>query len=186
MSEREDRAARHNAWTLTGALLASLAIVVVIVLLTVRPDVATRNPVDWSAIRNSAPQAALLANPHFTAADGDWWANRADLTDGEYPEWYIGFVTPTNNFVAIEQYLDTLPPEMVTALDSVTPTTRIINGVDWKQYDRRNRDDAGNRAIMYTRAMTSGSTLIVSGTAPVDEIERVANLAFDSLEGGVG
>ena len=184
MSTGSDRASRHNALTLTGALLASLAVVAVIVLITVRPDVTKENRIDWSTIHDSSPNAVMLADPTFTDGDGDWWANRVEYTEGNYPEWYIGFVSPTEGFVAIEQYLNELPPEILTDMDSVPLSTRIVDGVDWDVYDRSGLDDPGNRVTIYVRKLTSGSTLVVSGTAAVAEIELVASRAFTSLEGG--
>lgn len=59
-----------------------------------------------------------------------------------------------------------------------------MDGVDWDVYDRSGLDDPGNRATIYVRKLTSGSTLVVSGTAAVAEIELVASRAFTSLEGG--
>jgi len=185
VSTSSDRANRQNALTLTGALLASLAVVAVIVLVTVRPDIAKENRIDWSTIHDSTPKSAMLTNPVFTEADGDWWANRVEYTEGTYPEWYIGFVSPSEGFVSVEQYLNELPPEILTDMDSVPPSTKVVDDVDWDVYDRSGLDDPGNRAIIYVRELTSGSTLVISGTASVSEIELVASRAFTSLEGGV-
>ena len=95
MSDARSRRNRQNTLTLIGALGASLAIVLLLVLVTVRPTNLDRNEVDWGSVWTTVAENEALANPEFVESDGDWWSNRAELIGGQYPVWYIGFISPT-------------------------------------------------------------------------------------------
>ena len=181
MSSAQDRRNRQNIFTLIGALLASLGIVLVIVLISIRPNPTSRAEIDWNAVHNNAPNATQLVNPLFTESDGDWWANRADYRSGQNPEWYVGFVSPTNGFVAIHQFAKDVSPEVTEVLDDVAPSPIVINGLTWTRYDRSELETPGNYRIIYEISLPHGAILIVSGAANSAEIELVATRALDSL-----
>lgn len=184
MSSARQGRARQSTLTLIGALGATLAVVAVIVLITVRPVNTDRADVDWHAVHASIPTSGQFVDPEFTAADGDWWSNRAEYVGGEYPEWYIGFVTPTNGFVAVEQFAGDPSPEIAAELDDVTPTSKTVAGESWTVFDRSTVDDAGNRVVIYLLTGLSGSNnLMVSGSAPLEELELVATRALESIGG---
>ena len=184
MSSARQGRARQSTLTLIGALGASFAIVLVIVLVTVRPANTDRAEVDWHAIHDGLPAATQFVDPDFTANDGDWWSNRAELTGGENPEWYIGLVTPTSGFVAIEQFTGEPSPDIAEDLDDVDPTTATLAGRIWQVFDRSAVKEAGNRVVIYllTDVVENGS-LMVSGSASIDEIELAATRAVESLGG---
>ncbi len=181
MSSAQERRNRHNVFTLIGALLASFGVVLVIVLISIRPTPTERAEVDWSSVRNDAPNSVLLVNPEFAAADGDWWANRADYRAGDNPEWYIGFVSPTNGFVVVHEFLADVSPEVAEVLDDSPASPVVIDGSTWTQYDRSALDNPGNYRNVYEIALPSGGILVVSGTADVNEIELVASRALESV-----
>ncbi len=183
MSDARSRRNRQNTLTLIGALGASLAIVLLLVLITVRPANLDRNEVDWGSVWTTVSENETLANPEFAESDGDWWSNRAELIGGQYPLWYIGFISPTNGFVAVEQFEGDPAPEIAAQLDDVTPTQVILGGETWTVFDRSEIDDAGNRATIYLLSdIGESGNLMVSGTAPVSEVELVALRALQSLE----
>ncbi len=181
MSSASERRNRHNVFTLTGALLASFAIVFVVILLTVRPDPSTRPAIDWHSVAASASSPVALADPTFDTSDGDWWANRAEYIDGANPEWYIGFVSPTNGFVAIHQFTNDVSPELADVLGSVPGAPVSLGGAQWVAYDRSQLDNPGNYRTVYEIDLPDGGILMVSGTAEDAEIERVASLALESV-----
>ena len=183
MSSAQERRNRQNVFTLAGALLASLGIVLAVVLLTVRPDPATRPEVDWHDVRASAPNSHYLVDPTFTSADGDWWANRAEYVSGDNPEWYIGLISPSGGFVSVEQFVGEIDPSVGETLDDVDGKHVTLDAVVWTTYDRSGMDDPGNRSLVYETTLPTGGTLIVSGTADAREIELVAAKAFASLKG---
>lgn len=183
MSSAAERRSRHNVFTLTGALLASFAVVLVVVILAIRPEPATRPEVDWREVHASAPGATQLVNPDFTATDGDWWSNRAEFTDGANAQWILGFVTPSAEYVSIEQFFGTVPPEVTDVLDDVTGVPRTIAGATWIVFDRTTLETPGNYAIVLELELPSGGTLIVSGTADESEIFLAAERALSSVKG---
>lgn len=184
MSSARQGRARQSTLTLIGALGASLAIVFIVVLVTVRPANTERADVDWSAVWSTTDPALGLANPEFDAADGDWWSNRAEYVGGEYPQWYIGFVTPTDGFVVVEQFQGEPSPEIAAQLDDVPPTSRSIAGVTWAVFDRTAVTNPGNReTILLLTGPTAKGSLMVSGSAPVAEMELVATRVIESLGG---
>ena len=183
MSDARSRRNRQNTLTLIGALGASLAIVLLLVLVTVRPTNLDRNEVDWGSVWTTVAENEALANPEFVESDGDWWSNRAELIGGQYPVWYIGFISPTNGFVAVEQFDGDPAPEIAAQLDDVTPTRKGLGGETWTVFDRSEMDDVGNRRTIYLLSeIGEGANLMVSGTAPISEIELVALRALESLE----
>ena len=183
MSAARERRNRQNIYTLMGALLASFAIVFIVVAVTVRPDPAGPNAVDWHAIRAQAPQAATLVDPNFSDADGTWWSNRTEYIAGDAAEWYIGFVTPSGNFAVVRQFPGEVSGEMTDLLDDASETTMTIAGVAWRLVDRSEIDDPGNDVRLYVTTVPDGGSLIVSGTAPTAELETLAERSFDSLKG---
>jgi hypothetical protein len=182
-SARQGRA-RQSTLTLLGALGASFAIVLVLVLITVRPAKTDRAEIDWHAVHASIPSAAQFVDPDFADADGDWWSNRAEFTSGDYPEWYIGLVTPTNGFVVIEQFEGDPSPEIAAELDDVTPSTSTVAGLTWTVFDRSGVENPGNRGVIYLLTGLAGNgSLMVSGSATIAEIELAAVRAIESLGG---
>ena len=183
MSAAQERRNRSNLYTLSGALLASFAVVFVIVILAVRPDPMTRAEVDWNDVHASAPSPQSLVNPEFTAADGDWWSNRAEYIGGDSIEWYIGLVTPSGEFVSIEQFTGTVPPELLDLLDDAEPVGSSVAGFPASVVDRSMLKDPGNYERVYEFSLSGGGSLIVSGTADQTEMELVAQRALESLKG---
>jgi hypothetical protein len=164
-------------------LIASLAIVLTLVLITVRPEVDGVTRVDWHEVHASAPNAATLVDPTFSAADGEWWSNRAEYTAGANPEWYIGFITPDGAFVSVRQFLGNVPPDLAAEFDDAPAGTATVAGVEWQVIDRSGLDDPGNDRLIYVAPLPSGGSLIVSGTADATVLELVAERAFSSVKG---
>ena len=156
------------------ALLASLAVVAVIVLVVVRPDAAVREPVDYRAIALHADAPVPLAAPDLSS---DWISNSA-LYDGTPSDgvanWYLGFVTPEEQFIGVRQGIDANPTWLANQLEGTAPTgSTTIDNVQWSVYDRRNANDAGNHAYALS-TVGARSTLILFGTASDDEFATLA------------
>lgn len=183
MTSASSRRNRQNALTLVGALIASLAIVLAIVLITVRPEIDGVARVDWHEVHAAAPNAATLVNPSFTKSDGDWWSNRAEYSAGANPEWYIGFVTPDGAFVSVHQFLGNIAPDLAAEFDDAPVSTASVAGIEWQVIDRSGLDDPGNDRIIYLAPLPTGGSLIVSGTADATVLELVAERAFSSVKG---
>jgi hypothetical protein len=108
-----------------------------------------------------------------------WTSNSAQLrqenSDG-VDEWYIGLITPSNQYVGLTQGFDagdSWLADQVAHTHSVGSTT--IDGITWSVYDNRaNSGDVGN--AKYALATTQGkSTVVVFGTASTAQIRQVAS-----------
>lgn len=170
---------------LVVALLASLAIVLVIVVIVVRPSPPPAEPVDYSYVAAQVQPGydETIADP---ALPSDWRANSARITSGRdgVAEWYIGFVTPAQDFVALTQGIDANPTWLAAKLDGGLATgTATIDGVVWDIYDRREAEDIGNLAYAMTAVVESG-TIVLHGTAGDDEFRTVAAAVGASVSSG--
>lgn len=164
---------------LTLALIASLVVVLVTVLVVVRPNPPAREPVDYRSIAAEADAPAPLAAPALPA---DWAANSATFdaapADG-VDAWYVGFLTPKGQFVALRQGIDANPTWLANQVSGRAATgTSVVDGVTWQVYDHRTGKDVGNLAYAMTTTGTSAagvtSSFVLFGTATADEFEILA------------
>ncbi|ANF31174.1 hypothetical protein A0130_05325 [Leifsonia xyli] len=184
----ENSANHRNRQTINNlvySLLATLALVAVIVLIVPRGNPsATKPAVDYPSIaqqaQGSEPDALLV--PKLPA---DWKSNNAELrtkTSDGVDSWYIGFVTPKQQFIGVTQGFkanDSWVSDQVNK--SRIKDTRVIDGVTWDVYDNRtSSSDDGN--VEYALTTTSGdSTIIVFGTADDAEFRTMASSLADQI-----
>ncbi|WP_431247795.1 DUF4245 domain-containing protein [Leifsonia xyli] len=182
---------RQTINNLVYSLLATLALVAIIVLVVPRGNpTATKPPVDYATIaeqgQGSEPDALLV--PKLPSS---WRSNNAELrtkTADKVDSWYVGFVTPKQQFLGVTQGFaanDSWVSDQV-AKSRITGT-RVIDGITWDVYDNRaSGSDNGN--VEYALVTTAGrSTIILFGTADDTEFRTVASsLAgqIRSLAGG--
>ncbi len=167
---RANQTVRNLVWSLG----ASLVVVLLVVLVVVRPDPAPSEVIDYGAIASEAQQSvdATLTAP---VLPGAWTANAAELrADGDIQIWYIGFITPEQQFIALNQGIDANPTWVDNLLDGARSTGAVsIDGVTWSVYDHRDSADPGNLAYAMT-ASERGSTYVLFGTANDAEFETLA------------
>ncbi|MDM4763388.1 DUF4245 family protein [Galbitalea sp. SE-J8] len=163
---------------LAAALVATVAIVVALVAVVVRPDPGLDLSVDWHAIAAQAGEPVV--DPELPAG---WTANAAEFrgsTDERY--WYLGFVTPRSGFVAVEQH-DAVDDDLVkhTLPDHSTgPQTQTVGGVAWQAWTAPDAATAGNYARVWET--TAGSTqFLVYGTADLDEFTTFVEAVGEDL-----
>lgn len=159
---------------LVVALVASLAVVLFLVVVVVRPDPGALNPVDYKAVAADAQGATTepLVVPSLPAG---WTANDARFEKKlEVLDWYVGFVTPSTQFIALDQGIDANATWQGALLDKARQTgTSTIDGLSWTVFDQRTASDPGNFA--YSMVTTAGSsTIVLHGTAPTTEFELLA------------
>lgn len=155
------------------ALVSSLALVLLVALVVVRPDQAPRPPVDYKSIAAEATPSAPLAVPDLPEG---WNANAARLSTGndDIESWYIGFVTPDNQFAAMTQGIAANQSWVAAQLSDIDKTgTTTIDGVEWTLYDNRDDDKPGNYAYAMT-AEFDGSNYVLNGTAFEAEFTELA------------
>ncbi|WP_213813774.1 DUF4245 domain-containing protein [Glaciihabitans sp. dw_435] len=161
---------------LVVALVASLAVVLFLVLVVVRPTPSTAPAIDYAAVAAEAQPGVTTTLVVPTLPPG-WSANNAELTpdsNGGF-NWTIGFLTPKDQFIALEQGIDVSPGWLGSVLGSGDATgTTTIEGINWQVYDRRGSKDPGNYA--YSLATTiGGSTYVLHGTAVDGEFAILAS-----------
>lgn len=166
--------ANQTLLNLIVALLGSLLIVVFLVSVVVRPAPAPPDGVDYATIAAQAqsgttePLVAPVLPPGWSANDARF------QTTEQVPTWYIGFLTPGEQYIGLDQGIGANPTWQATLLDQARETgTVTLEGVEWTVYDQRDAQDPGNFA--YSLATTHGdSTVLLHGTASDDEFALLA------------
>src|ERR1700761_7326907 len=133
------RAHRANQTTrnLLLALLASLLLVLFIVLVVVRPNQDLVKPVNYHSVASQAQQTVSerLADPSLPKS---WSANDAELKSGSGKKvtWYIGLITPRQQFIALEQGIGEGSSWAQSVVGKAHVTGHVtIDGVRWTVYN---------------------------------------------------
>ncbi|MGV8970005.1 MAG: DUF4245 domain-containing protein, partial [Microbacteriaceae bacterium] len=168
--------ANQTLINLVYSLVATLAVVLLLVLVVVRPDPPAAEPVDYADI---ASRAQINVNEPLLVPDlaQQWRANNAELRTGNdsIDAWYIGFLTPSDQFVAFTQGIDANPTWLAALLTGNQATgSEIIDGVEWQVFDYREVDNPGNRAYAMT-TVSGASTFVLYGTADPNEFRTLAS-----------
>jgi hypothetical protein len=168
---RANQTLRNLLWSLA----ASVGLMLLLVVVVVRPAQPEREPVDFATVAAEAqpgvdePLAVPVVPPQ-------WVSNAADLRTAQdgVSTWYIGFITPAEEFIALSQGIDANPTWLVTLLDKGRATgSETIDDVEWTVYDNREGEDPGNLAYaMVTEA--GDSTFVLYGTADDNEFRTMA------------
>lgn len=177
---------RHRAnqtlFNLIVALIATLGVVLFLVVVVVRPAPTDVPVIDFAGAAAEAQPSAddTLVAP---ALPPGWSANAARFgVRSGVPTWYIGLITPSTQFIAVNQGIGANPTWQDAVLDGAAPTGSIaIDGVTWQEFDRRAVESPGNFA--YSLAATMGdSTIVLHGTGSDAEFETVAASVVAELE----
>jgi hypothetical protein len=172
-NSRRHRSAQ-TARNLVGATLASLAIVVFLVIVVVRPNPTPAEPIDYATL--AAEAQAGIAEPLIVPALPDTWsANSARVeVRSKVTTWYVGFITPGAEFIAFNQGIDANPSWTSTVLgDAQQTSTETIDGIEWAVYDRRDSENPGNFAYSLATDL-EGSSIVIHGTASPEEFDLMA------------
>lgn len=178
---------RQTINNLVFSLLATLALVAVIVLMVPRADAPQLPDVDFSqaAVDAQASRDEILANPKLPDT---WSSNYAELRTKKAPgisTWNIGLLTPGDEqrFIGITQGFGADATWQSNELkNSLADTIITIDGIEWTVYDNRdNTEDMGN--VHYALVTESGtSTFILFGTGTDKEFTTVAKAIADQVE----
>lgn len=176
---------RQTMMNLVYALVASLAVVLVIVLIVPRSDTPIEPDIDVAATAERA-QAAMSAPLAVPDLPEGWRANAAEIRRSEADQvtaWYIGYLTPEDEFIGMYQAIEANPTWVAGLLARTRATgTTIIDGVEWTVYDNRSTsDDVGNaRYGMTTEA--NGTTFVLLGTAAPAEFGELADALMPAIQ----
>lgn len=177
--------ANQTLRNLALALIASLAVVFILVLVVVRPDGAPRAAVDYQRdATSSQPQAGHpLAAPPLPIG---WSANSDGLATGSdsVVAWSIGFITPSKQYIGLVQGIQANPTWVAGQIQNKRSTGTVsIGGRDWTVYDRRTVVDPGNYAYSLSTVI-GASSIVLHGTAPTKEFELLATAVAAQLDTG--
>ncbi|GAA3944658.1 hypothetical protein GCM10023085_28360 [Actinomadura viridis] len=171
----------------TLAMAACLLLVGAIFLVTPRGEKEVLPTIDYGghlwAMRSGAPYTVhapegLPAGWRPTSSRVHGLNNK----DGEPVAWHLGFLTPTDQYAALEQSNEK-PSAYIPRMTNIKKTvgTRQVGGATWNQYHRKDKN-----AYSLARTLPGGVTLVVTGTASFDELAVLAGaLKAQSRQGGV-
>jgi len=169
--------ARKTVNNLVLSLLATLAAVLFIVLIVPRSDTPLDRTIDLNQIATQAQVGVnqTLVNPQLPTG---WRANAATWHAGgsdKIPSWYIGLLTPSNQFIGVTQAINANPTWLATQLEKQAASDTVtVDGVTWDVY--RNTAPAKDRGNFdYALATQAGtSTFVLIGTASEAEFSALA------------
>lgn len=177
-ARRAETSRKHRAnqtlLNLVVALIGSLVIVVFLVTVVVRPTPAPTADIDYAAIAAEAQGGSTEPLISPVLPEG-WGANDARFQRKQQVlTWYVGFLTPSEQYIGLEQGVQANATWQAAMLDNASPTGSVtIEGVQWSVFDRRDAKDVGNYA--YSLATTRGdSTVLLHGTGSDDEFAQLA------------
>jgi len=172
------RRARQTLINLLLSLGATVGVMVLLVLAVPRDDSNRVQPVDYVAIANQASSEApgKLLVPTIPV---DWYSNaaryRSPAQDG-VANWYVGFVGPNGEFLAMTQGLDVNQTWIQIMLESNKPSGQIeIQGKTWRVYEsiRENNPPKSKDYMMVLEY--ENNVVFVYGVAPQAVLEDLAS-----------
>lgn len=172
------RRARQTLINLLLSLGATVGVMVLLVLLVPRDDSNQVQPVDYLAIAEQASTQApgKLLVPTIPL---DWYSNaaryRSSAQDG-VANWYVGFVGPNSEFLAMTQGLEVNETWMQLMLESNKPTGEVvIAGKTWEVYESvRENNRARSKDYMMVLEYENNA-VFVYGVAPKANLEDLAS-----------
>lgn len=174
---------RKTLNNLVLSLLATLGTVLVIVLLVPRNDNPIARDVDFQA--TATQLQTVVDEPLLSPSLPDGWrANAAEYRsagpDG-VSAWYIGLLSPQNQFIGLTQGFDTNPTWLSQQVgDTPVLQTLMIEGVPWDVYVNPATSDQGN--FEYALLAEAGaSTYLLLGTADPTEFAELARISAPAI-----
>ncbi|MES9537150.1 DUF4245 family protein [Actinomadura sp. NPDC000600] len=169
----------------TMAMGACLLLVLAIYVITPRSDKEVLPTVDYGsqlwAMRNDAPYTVY-------APEGlpiHWRPNSSRVhglgSGGKDPvAWHLGFVTPSEQYAALEQSNEKASEFVPRMANSSQPVgTQQVNGVAWTKYHRKDK-----KANTLARTLPNGVSLVVTGTASYAELAVLAGSLKEQAKTG--
>jgi hypothetical protein len=159
--------ANQTTRNLVASLAASLLVVAFLIFVVARPDSSLLDTVDYAAVAAEAnlPNGTALA----PVLPPSWEANAAEIREsGGVTVWYIGFLTPDGQFIALEQGFDANETWLASHLPNpATAGQQSTDGVDWST-STSTESNVGNNATVWTHA-DGPDDIVLYGTASDSE-----------------
>jgi hypothetical protein len=166
--------ASQNTRNLIAALLATLAVVAVIIFAVPRGELPPAEPIDVAAVAQSIEDAEgrTVIVPEVPE---EWIVNRASVEGEATSAWTIVYVPDKEaGFLRVAQGFDADPAWSTRVLSGATVDgTVTVEGVEWDRYSIPNPERAGNiSAALSTQA--GDDTILIYGSADEDTLELAA------------
>ncbi|MFJ6651970.1 DUF4245 family protein [Microbacterium sp. NPDC091313] len=166
---------------LVAALLATLAIVAVVIFGVPRGQPAPQPTIDVAS--EASALADTLGRPVLVAqVPDDWRVNAATFEDGEISQWVVAYAPPgESGFLNVAQGFDADEAWVTeTVAGSRVTATTDIGGVSWDEYRIDDPSRAGN--VSYALATVAGSDrIIVYGDTSAETATAVAASLADGI-----
>lgn len=169
----------------TMAMAVCLLLVLAIYLVSPRGDKEVLRTIDYSsqlwAMRGDAPYTVYAPE----GLPGTWRPNSSRVTGlnsgGREPvAWHLGFVTPADEYAALEQSDEKASGYVPRMTNSSNPVgTQQVNGVTWTKYHRKDK-----KANSLARTLPDGLSIVVTGTASYEELAVLAASLKPQSKGG--
>ncbi|MGG7465054.1 DUF4245 domain-containing protein [Plantibacter sp. YIM 135347] len=174
---------RQTVNNLVLSLIATVALVVIIVLAVPRAQAPERPDIDFAMLADQA-QSGITEPLLVPELPKTWASNYAELrvsSGDKIQSWNIGLISPDDQFVGVVQGIDANDTWLSTQLDGARPTgTTTIDGVDWIVYANGSGTGKGN--VSYAMSTVAGpSTIAVFGTASDKTVQTVAGSIADDV-----
>jgi hypothetical protein len=125
--------------------------------------------VDYRVELLSAQRAAPYPVEAPVGLSARWKPTSVSYTGQDGNAWHLGFLDPEQQYVAVEQSTDD-PEKFVTSVTrdaSKTSKTQRVEGETWQRWEGPKYDALVRR--------DKGSTTVVMGTAPYEQLTRMAS-----------
>lgn len=175
--------ARKTVNNLVFSLLVTVGLAVGIYFMVPHSDATPEWEVDYQKVSIEA-QSTVTTPLDTPLMPADWRANKAQISMGASDKvivWYIGFITPSDQYIGYRQGVAANPAWTSSILDGLKPTgEKKIGNVVWQEFNNRSAEQAGNLA--YALVTTVGSDVFVlNGTASDAEFESLATQVAEHL-----
>jgi len=175
---------RKTVNNLILSLIVSLAMVLVIVLAVPRGNYDSIRSVDVAEIAEAAQSIVdmPLAVPKLGE---DWRSTRAEIRESAQQGitfWYVGYITPDDQFAAFKQALGANPSWIAQQLQDRSPTgTETRNGIEWIVYDYQELSPDTTNVRLGLTTVAGDVTYVVYGTASLENMWVLADAVADHI-----
>ena len=180
------RRARQTLINLLLSLLATVGVMVLLVLAVPRDDSNRVQPVDYKSVAAEAAKQAPgeLLVPTLPV---DWYSNaaryRSSAQDG-VANWYVGFVGPNSEFIAMTQGFEVNSTWIQLMLESNKQSGDIlIQGQTWKIFENIRQSNPPKSKDYMMVLEYQDQAVFVYGVAPKNQLEDFASQLTLSIEG---
>lgn len=174
-----DSAAKHRAKqtvrNLILSLIVSIGLMAAIVLGVPRDDSNRVNPVDYTQIAMEA-QESLKQPVLAPKIPTDWWSNGARLENElDVQTWYLGFVTPDNQFIGMNQAFESNPSWLALTLQGNWQDGEVeVEGRTWQIWPTLSPSNPPGTKEYAMVHEYEGSAVVIFGTAQESDFLTLA------------